>query len=243
MIDRLKRILPWLALVGVLLAALLLAFGGRQRSQMLVESPETRVAADQVMAQIQSLSLQTLADPSLRTAVDQAAKADSIASVWVFAADGKINYAQSTPLQQGSAGENATRQVKGALAALPAGTLTDEQTMLILVASTIQAEGEHTDVFRYRVEPIHAVSGALLGYLALAYDVNPSISAAPSAGYILSLLGLLAGLAVYVLALVAWVYLDARQRGERAAVWAIFVLIGNLVALIAYLLARRPAEG
>jgi hypothetical protein len=36
------------------------------------------------------------------------------------------------------------------------------------------------------------------------------------------------------------VWLDARARGERAWVWAVFVLLGNLVALITYILARRP---
>jgi hypothetical protein len=36
------------------------------------------------------------------------------------------------------------------------------------------------------------------------------------------------------------VFLDARQYGDYACAWALFVLIGNLVALIAYLLARPP---
>jgi hypothetical protein len=39
-----------------------------------------------------------------------------------------------------------------------------------------------------------------------------------------------------------WVWLDARARGERAWVWAVFVLLGNLVALITYILARRPGS-
>ena len=33
------------------------------------------------------------------------------------------------------------------------------------------------------------------------------------------------------------------QRGERALVWAAFVFVGNLVGLMAYLLAREPAPG
>jgi hypothetical protein len=31
-----------------------------------------------------------------------------------------------------------------------------------------------------------------------------------------------------------------KEHGERALIWAAFVLIGNLVALIAYLLTRTP---
>ena len=45
---------------------------------------------------------------------------------------------------------------------------------------------------------------------------------------------------MYWLSLPLWVLLDARERWDYAMVWAIFVLIGNLVALIAYLLARSP---
>jgi hypothetical protein len=53
------------------------------------------------------------------------------------------------------------------------------------------------------------------------------------------LAGLLA-LAVYWLCLPLWVWLDARERGERAWAWAVFVLLGNPVALPAYILARVP---
>jgi hypothetical protein len=58
---------------------------------------------------------------------------------------------------------------------------------------------------------------------------------------VVSLLVVLLGLLMYWLSLPLWVFLDARQRGERALAWAGFVLIGNLVALLTYILARRPA--
>jgi hypothetical protein len=39
------------------------------------------------------------------------------------------------------------------------------------------------------------------------------------------------------------VWFDARARGDRApGAWAGFVLIGNVVALAAYLLTRRPHD-
>jgi hypothetical protein len=51
------------------------------------------------------------------------------------------------------------------------------------------------------------------------------------------------GLGVFWLSLPAWVWLDARRRGERAFVWALFVLTGNVVALMAYLLTRTREQG
>jgi hypothetical protein len=56
------------------------------------------------------------------------------------------------------------------------------------------------------------------------------------------MLGFYLAAPIYWLALPLWVFLDARDRRERALAWGIFVLIGNLVALLAYLLATsRPA--
>ena len=59
-------------------------------------------------------------------------------------------------------------------------------------------------------------------------------------GYATALFLVPIGLMVYWLVLPWWVFLDAKARGERAWVWAMFVLLGNLVALFAYLLARHP---
>ena len=33
--------------------------------------------------------------------------------------------------------------------------------------------------------------------------------------------------------------LDAQQRRERAAVWGLFGLLGNMIALVVYLLVRQ----
>jgi len=50
------------------------------------------------------------------------------------------------------------------------------------------------------------------------------------------------GLLGYWLALPLWTWLDARQRGDRAWTWSIFVLLGNVMALLAYLLVRDPGR-
>jgi len=47
------------------------------------------------------------------------------------------------------------------------------------------------------------------------------------------------GLAAYWFSLPAWVVTDARRRGEKAVAWGLFVLLGNVVALVFYLQVRR----
>lgn len=57
---------------------------------------------------------------------------------------------------------------------------------------------------------------------------------------LVSLLGL------FILALAAWVYVDAKRRGSRPALWGILTLMGNVVAWLVYMLVRpngRAAKG
>jgi len=113
----------------------------------------------------------------------------------------------------------------------------------LLAASAIQREGEHNDVLRQMVRPVRAGDDTELGIVAVSYDANPGLGGFPGFGYVVALLVIPLGLAVYWLALAGWVFLDAKVRGERAWVWAMFVLLGNLVALFVYLLARQPHTG
>lgn len=50
----------------------------------------------------------------------------------------------------------------------------------------------------------------------------------------------LIALMLYWFSIPPWVALDARRRGERALVWSTFALLGNMMALVLYLLVRRP---
>ena len=55
----------------------------------------------------------------------------------------------------------------------------------------------------------------------------------------------LVGLILFWLSIPAWMALDAQQRRERAAVWGLFGLLGNMIALVVYLLVREdepPSE-
>jgi hypothetical protein len=124
---------------------------------------------------------------------------------------------------------------------VPEDALDQDQIVVLLAASVMQAEGEHNDVFRHILRPILDQDGKVVALVGLTYDISPAIGAAPGIITILLYAAALLGMGVYWLSLPLWVWLDARTRGERAWVWGVFVLFGNLIGLITYILARRPS--
>ena len=75
----------------------------------------------------------------------------------------------------------------------------------------------------------------------MSYSASPDAGTFPGMSYAVTLFLIPVGLLVYWLALPWWVFADAKVRGDKAWVWALFVALGNLVALLAYLLVRRPS--
>ncbi len=239
MFKQIKKVIPWASFAAIAIAALILFTSSMNRAGILVESPETKATAEQVLNNIAATTPQSLDDKSLISALEQADGTPYIAQVWLFAPDGRIAFSRGTPLNAESANQLATRQVKGAMAALPEDTLNQEQRMMLLIGSAIQAEGEHNDVFRYQVRVLTSPENEVVGYVGITYDVSVAVSAQPGFWEIVSTIGLLICLVIYWVGLAAWTYLDAKQHQEQASVWALFVLVGNLVALIAYLLVRN----
>ena len=242
MYPKFKKYLPWITLISLLVAAALILVFSINRDKNLTGSPETSAAANQTIEKITSIQPEQITDSAFLEVVNQERNTKYISQIWLFDQDGIIIFPNDLPYTGESAEERAVRQVKQMLTALPEGTLTTKQQMLILVSSAIQAEGEHSDVFRYRAVPLESKSGEVIGYLGLAYDISPLVGSMPRASEILILLGMVISLGIYWISIALWTYLDAREHGERAFVWLVFVLIGNLVALIAYLLARNPKE-
>ncbi|MHC1731374.1 MAG: hypothetical protein AB9888_04935 [Bacteroidales bacterium] len=234
------RWLPWVALLAIVGMAGLLWLGSGTRSQMMTESSETRLSVEAAVQPLLALHPTAADDPALQTALQNFSKAEYVSQVWFFAPDGKTTFLQGVPLKNVDAHLHMVTPVRQALAALPEGTLTAEQRLLVAASSALQAEGEHADVFRYRVYPVYAAAGQMVGVLGVAYDVSPHLGAAPNLAMMASTLGAGLCFCLYWLSLPLWTWLDARRRGERAAIWALFVLLGNLVALLAYLLVRRP---
>lgn len=242
MAERLKKILPWLAVFcgAIALGCLLVAF--YLRPEMLADTGETRLAVQATLDELESSHPTTLDDPLFRAAVGKAAQAPYVVTLWLFAPDGRVVWAEGSTaasFPHGSVEERATDEMLRVLATMPENTFNDEQRTLLLAASAIQAEGEHNDIYRHLVRVIRSPEGAAVALVGVAYDVSAKIDT-PGAGWIALVLAIALGGGCYWLALPVWVYLDAKERGERAWVWAVFVLLGNLVALVAFILARLP---
>ncbi len=238
MAEKGLKILPWTALIGALAALVLLATSVQQRAALLVDTGETRPVVEEGLAALQQLEPPSLDDPAFHNALEQFGQSPYVATVWLFAPDGRVVYTAGSTASWVSADQRATAEMHRVLDALPAGALSREQQTWLLAASAIQAEGEHNDIYRHLLRPITSAGGATLGLVGVAYDVSSKL-ALPGWGLPVSLVLFLLALGLYWLSLPAWVYLDAARRGERAFVWAVFVFLGNLVALLAYLLVRR----
>lgn len=238
--KHIKPILPWAAVLAALASTILFLGILSQRQHMLVNSGETRPVAENAVKLIAAGQPNSLDDADFRRAVEALPGKAYIASAWLFDANGQI-VARSGMMvpKEGTAAEHATGETLRLLESVPPDALTGEQRTLLLVASAIQSEGEHNDVLHHLVCEIRTPDGILLGWIGIAYDINPAAST-PNAAWVISLLAWLFFMGVYWFSLPLWVWLDARQRGERAGVWAMFVLIGNLVALMAYILTRPP---
>ncbi len=128
----------------------------------------------------------------------------------------------------------------GALDALPEGTLDGDQKALLLAAFAIRGEGEHNDIFRHVVRPVRDAAGRTVAVAAVAYSAARTVSGREDILWLAGGLARLLGLALYLLSLAAWVLLDARGRERYPWLWAAFVLVGQLVGLLVYLLARKP---
>jgi hypothetical protein len=231
--------LPLVAVIGASVALLCTIASTAGRQPNLADMGETRRVAETTLARLEALHPDSIADPAFREAIVQSRDAPYVATVWLFAPDGRI-VEGNRAVAPGSTVEGlATSETRRGLGILPAGMLSAEQRLAVLAASAMQAEGEHDDVFRHLLREIRGPDGGMVALVGVTYDVSPAVGS-PGPGWMATLLAGFLGLAAYWLSLPAWVWLDARARGERAWVWAVFVLLGNLVGLITYILARRP---
>jgi len=239
--NRLTKSLPIVAVTGALVAVLCLGLQNAGRRSSLVDTGDTRRAVEaNALAPLLALHPASIDAPAFRQAIAQAQGAPYVSYVWLFAPDGTIIQGNLAAAKGGDTRQMATDETQRVLGILPEEMLSAEQRVALLAASAMQSEGEHNDVFRHMLREVRGPSDELVALVGLTYDVSSGISTPPGALTVLLLVGLLLGMGVYWLSLPIWVWLDARTRGERAWVWAIFVLLGNLVALIAYILARSP---
>jgi len=242
MFKRLKRRLPAVAAISVLAALAGFLIANQTHRQMLVDSGETRRTVVAAVAELQTIRPNSLDDPLFRQGLEKLHSSQYVAGVWLIRSDGQIAFSSAKCADRGRVEEWATKETHRVLSEMPEGFLTPQQRIALLAASAIQSEGEHNDVLRQMVRPLSGGDGTELGFVGVSYDANPALGSFPSFGYAVAVLVMPIGFAIYWLALVGWVFLDAKARGERAWVWAMFVLLGNLVALFAYILSRQPCR-
>jgi len=242
--NKWRKTLPVVAVVAALLALVTVLVVGPwlgQRILLKVDTGETRQAVESTtLADLLEMHPGSVDDEAFRVAVMQALDMPYVAAVWLFAPDGRVLEGNRS-LTSGTVAASATDETRRVIGILAPEALSAEQRTALLAASVMQREGEHNDIFRHMLRELRGPAGELVGWIGITYDISPAVSA-PGAGFIAFVLGLVTSVAVYWLSLPTWVWIDARARGERAWVWAIFVLLGNLVALIAYLLARVPSS-
>lgn len=239
----LMRALPFVSAAALLLAVICLVVVSRERRQFLTDTGETTRVVESAVAEIQSLHPDSLDAPQLRAALQRLSKTRPVALTWLIGHDGQIRFSTAPYANRGQVEQWALTETRRVISEMPAGFLTPHQRIALLAGSAIQGEGEHNDVWRHMIRPLPANPDKPLGFIGVAYDISSRGAGFPGLGYAVPLLLVPIAVLVYWVTLPWWVFLDASARGERAWVWMLFVLLGNLVALLAYLLARHPQAG
>ncbi|MGA2062405.1 MAG: hypothetical protein ABSG67_18130 [Thermoguttaceae bacterium] len=244
MFNRFVKILPALAIFSGLTIIACFLILWKTLSPLGVDNGRTIPLVKTTIAKLTDLHPASLDDPEFLKAMEQAVHEPYIATLWLIGPEGRIVWAagstaQSTPVGQGVE-TLATTDTQRIIASLPQGTLDETSRLWLLAASAIRREGEHNDIYRHVLRPIQLSKDnqqAILGVAYLASDAKLSIK--PWMFYLFKIVFQLSFL-IYWLSIPLCVYFDAKQHGEWALVWAAFVLIGNVVALIAYILTRAP---
>ena len=236
--SKIKKILPITAVIGALVALASLVVLSTQRQKLLIETNETRQHTEKALLPVLELQPSTVEETPFREALIRLKDTPYVAVVWVFTPKGRILQGNRA-FSQGTVETLATDEIHRILRMIPDSALNAHQRTALLAASVMQAEGEHNDIYRHLLREVYGPAGNIVAFVGVTYDVNPNIGVFPGILWIGLLAGLLLGLGAYWFSLPAWVWLDARVRGERVWVWVIFVLLGNLIALITYILVRQ----
>jgi len=210
-----------------------------RREAWLKETGETRRSVEQAAARLLPATARSSGESGLRAAVEQLAKERYVTRLWLVDPTGRIVLNRGGP---GREGEQVDRLAPGdfaaALRGLPDAGLTDSQRVQLLAVAAQRRDGDHNDVFKPLLRVVRTPEGADAAFVVLCYIVNPD-----SGGFTPLIKAGIAGLALYWIGLVGWVFLDARSSRENPALWALLVLFTNLVGVLAYLLVTRRFSG
>jgi hypothetical protein len=233
------NILPWIALLsGVLLILLVIASIVFKPQRNYENTVNKKVALDK-LRQISLDSKNMLNKKSFFDYVEKTISCNEINTIWLINEQGEIVYAKglmaaSTPLNA-SVYCLIDYQNRGLINAIEE-SIDTLQKQVISIAAAIRSEGEHNDVFGHLVIPLRSNQDEIAGFIGVAYLLDNSKP--PFEIYIIGI-GLFICFLIYWLSIPVWVYFDSRQRNDKYILWAVFVLIGNLPAYIAYLISRK----
>jgi hypothetical protein len=244
MLNRLKHMLPALAIVSGLAVAADVVLLERSKASDSIRTSPNRHAAKAILTELQGIHPSSIDDRAFRQAWAHLLDQPLVATVWLITPNGRIvasegSTAASTPPGSGVE-ELATNDTRRLLDVLPSQALSEEQRTWLLAASAIRREGVHNDIYDHLLRPISAPNGSVVALVAVAYECREK---GPGFAWILGVTGAFSLSLVYWVSLPLWVFLDARARGEQAVAWATFVLMGNLVALVAYILLHTSKLG
>ena len=226
------------SVAALLITTLALIAGSSRRDAWLKETGQTRRAVEESAARLLPATAESAADPRLRAAVAQLAQQPYVTRLWLVDPSGRILLSRNSPGGEGDSVHHlAPDDFAAVLRGAPDAALTTSQRTQLLAMAAQRRDGDHNDVFKPLLRVVRTPAGTDAALVALCYLVNPE-----SSGITPLVLAAAAGLAVYWIGLVGWVFLDARARRENAALWALLVFFTNLVGALAYLLATRRPE-
>jgi len=232
------------AMAALAVAAVALVATDFQRRGVLEESGETRASVEASLARALPNTVDSARDPRLLAAAEKLARARYVSRLWVVDPEGAIVLQRNGP---GKEGDRVQDLAEVSLGPLLRGVRDTRQADLyrlqLQAGAAILRDADHNDVFRPLVWTVFKPSdGRAAALVVLCYDVSPRISS-PGWRFKATLATALVGLVIYWLGLAAWVFLDARARGEHAVLWGLLTIVTNLVGAIAYALAVRASPG
>jgi hypothetical protein len=232
-------ILPWMSLISGLLVIVLLVLGVVMMPSKKNENTANRKVVLDKLKQIQVDSTE-INSRAFFEYFDKTLSCSLIDTKWLISDKGEIIYANgmmapSTPLHS-NAYNIEDAQSRGLISAVESN-IDSIQKCTMLIAARIRSEGEHNDILGHLVVPLKSSSGVLVGFAGVAYNLDDKNQSYQYYQFIIMALGIC--FLSYWLLLPLWVYFDSRERNNKYVLWTLFVLIGNLPAYIAYLLARK----
>jgi hypothetical protein len=233
------RILPWMTLSSGILVILLLGLTAILKPTKNIESTVNRKIALDKLKQIRVESAD-INSKAFFDYFDKTLSCSVINSKWLISGKGEIIYAkgimsQSTPLNS-NIYSLVNAQNRGLIDAIEYD-VDSVQMRLMFAAASIRREGDHNDIYGHLVMPLKTSSNVLVGFVGVAYDLDDLKP--PFQNYYLIIITLMICFLLYWLSLPLWVYFDCREKNNKYILWSIFVLFGNIPALIAYLISNR----